>query len=396
MSLFVLEGWGLSFLLPFHRRAHQQELHSGRSFPLDGLRGVLAVTVFFTHVTSYYAYEKTSIWDYPPSNFYSQAAIFPVTMFFFITAYLFWSKLIANPLAFRWNFLLGRFGRLMPAYFFACCLLFLLAAYASHFHRQVSLGKLGTQIVVWSAFWGNSDINGVNDSKLWFVVSWTLRYEWLFYFSLPFVGWFARRKKRAFLLLGIAAALGPMIERFSPATRLGAPLRLLGLYSHFLAFTFSIGILVALLPKGSLSAWAKGKQATVFSLICLGYVLFFVPPKYGLLESLFLAFPFACICMGNSWFGLLSSRPFLFLGRISYSFYLLHQIFLSAVLFILKRSGFILVGLNPIHYWLIAMGCGMFTILICAFSYQLLEAPFLHVGKAPRALEGQPQTHAAH
>jgi peptidoglycan/LPS O-acetylase OafA/YrhL len=376
----MLEAWLLSLILPFHRRAHTQEVHSQRLFPLDGLRGVLAFSVFFTHAASYYFYEQTDVWKYPPSNFYSQAAIFPVSMFFFITAYLFWSKLARNPSQLKCKFLLGRVGRLAPAYITACCLLFLLAGYVGGFHRHVALSNLVVQVISWLFFWGGVNVNGVHDSSLWLGAAWTLRYEWLFYLSLPLLSWFARRKLNTLLLLSIAAATGPLVEKFGSASRLGAPLRFLATYAHFLAFTFSVGILVSLLPQKRLSVWARSLPATMASLIAVGAVLFLVPPQYGLLESACLAVPFACVCMGNSCFGILSSRPLLFLGRISYSFYLLHVLVLSSVLLILKKHD-ILNGIAPIRYWAIAAACGVVTIFVCAFSYQFLEAPFLHVGK---------------
>lgn len=394
MALFVAEGWILSKLLPFHQRAEKEELLSRRLVPLDGLRGVLALSVFFTHAASYYFFEQTAIWDYPPSNFYSQMAVFPVSMFFFITAYLFWSKLVRRPSFPIWRFWLGRFGRLAPVYIAACAAVFFVAAVLSGFQRQVPAGRLIAQILSWLAFWGTKEINSVKNSNMWLGASWSLRYEWLFYLSLPFLGWFARRKRTTLLIVAISMALVPALARIGSGGHLGGAIRLLETYASFFAYTFSVGILIAILPKNRLSELANGIPATLLSLLAIGLTLFLVPPTYGLLESLCLALPFACICMGNTWFGLLASRPLRFLGRISYSFYLLHVLGLSLVLMFVQKRG-MLTAIRPMSYWAIVAGSGMVTIFVCAFTYQFLEAPFLHVGQRQARERSLPDGHDA-
>jgi peptidoglycan/LPS O-acetylase OafA/YrhL len=383
MCAFILEGWALSVVLPFHRRANKRELESNRLMPLDGLRGILALSVFFTHAASYYYFELTRVWDFPPSNFYRQMAVFPVSMFFFITGYLFWSKLMRRQAFAMRRFWLGRLGRLGPAYIAACSCLFLLTAYVSGFQRHTSVGKLGLQLASWLAFWAGHEINGVKDSKMWLGVAWTLHFEWMFYFSIPFLGWFARRRRRTLLLLGVAMGIGPVLAKLSGSGFFAGHLRPLTDYTHFFAYAFSVGILVAICPQNRLTRLAQGKTATLLSFAAILITLFVVPPTYGPLESAFLAMPFACVCLGNSWFGLLSSRALRFLGRISYSFYLLHFLGLTIVLMVLRKQG-LLAAISPLSYWAIAAGCGMATIVVCAFSYQYLEDPFLHLGVAKR------------
>jgi peptidoglycan/LPS O-acetylase OafA/YrhL len=383
MAIFILEGWFLSLVLPFHRNANEEELRAHRLVPLDGLRGVLALSVFFTHAASYYFFERTGLWESPPSNFYTQMSIFPVSMFFFITGYLFWSKLMRKPTFPARNFWMGRLGRLAPVYIAACICVFGLAAYVSGFHRQVPNAKLGLQLASWLAFWGGEDINGVPNSKLWLGVAWTLRFEWLFYLSLPFLGWFARRRMRTVLLVALSIGVAPIVSRLGLGGLVGGVFRLFASYCRFFAYTFSVGLLVAMLPPDRFSRMAQGKFATLLSFIAIGIALFLLPPKHGPLESAALAIPFGCICLGNTWCGLLSSRALRFLGRISYSFYLLHFLGLTIVLMTLKKYG-LLDGMTPVRYWAIACGCGIATITVCAFSYQWLEYPFLHVGQNKR------------
>jgi peptidoglycan/LPS O-acetylase OafA/YrhL len=380
MCAFFLEGWALSITLPFHRRANENELRSNRMTPLDGLRGILALSVFCTHAAYYYCFELTGRWDARPSNFYSQMGVFPVSMFFFTTGYLFWAKLIRRPYFAKRSFWLGRLCRLGPAYVAACFCMFLLTAYVSEFHRQTSAGKLGLELASWLAFWSGHDINGVKDSHIWLSVAWTLRYEWMFYLSIPFLGWFALRRRRTFLLLALAVGIPRVLPTLSGFGVFSELWNGLTTYVRFFAHVFDVGILVAMCPQSRLARLAQATTATILSFIAIIITLFVVQPTYGPLESAFLALPFACVCFGNSWCGLLSSRALRFLGRISYSFYLLHLLGLSIVLMVLKKRG-MLAEISPFSYWAIAAGCGMGTIVVCAFSYQYLEYPFLNLVK---------------
>lgn len=378
LALFVLEGWVLSHILRFHAAAHVAELKSNRQAPLDGLRGLLALGVFFTHVMSYYFFRGSRVWDFPPCNWGAQLAIAPVSMFFFITGYLFWSKLRTTPRIPKARFWVGRVARLLPVYLFSCSAAFLLAACLSGFVLRVPPGTLAVEMLSWIANVQMVDLNSVANSHLWLVQAWTLRFEWMFYFTLPFLGWFARRLRNTLLVLciaGVLAAIGQMVLGTA-----GGPdfLRFVNTFLHFFLHSFSLGILLASLPLERFSRLAKGPAATVASLLLVGCVLFLVPPRYGFLETSVLAVPFACICMGNTWWGFLSSRAMRFLGRISYSFYLLHLLSFNLIVMLAIKCGFRADG-HPLQYWLVSFGAGMVIIGICAFSYQWLEHPFLHV-----------------
>ncbi len=381
LALFVFEGWLLSRILPFHAKAHAEELEAGRQVPLDGLRGLLALSVFFTHVISYYNYQNSSVWGFPASNWGAQLAIAPVSMFFYITGYLFWSKLRKGAGISKGRFWLGRVGRLMPAYIFACLIAFLLAACLSRFVLRVPATALAMQMMSWVANVQMVDINGVADSHLWLVQAWTLRFEWMFYLSLPFLAWFARRVRYTLLLLSLAGVLAGVGQIALRAGGGSDFIHFVLTFLHYFIHTFSLGILVASLPLARFSTIAQGTIATVASVVLLGCVLALVPARYGLLETCGLAIPFTCICLGNTWWGFLSSRSMRFLGRISYSFYLLHLVSFTILLTLARKFG-LLVHIQPFTYWMLSFGACSVIIVICAFSYQWLEHPFLHIGQS--------------
>jgi len=66
----------------------------GRISTLDGLRGFLALGVFFHHAAVYHEYLSDGRWQVPPSRFYTLVGQSSVAMFFMITGFLFWSRII--------------------------------------------------------------------------------------------------------------------------------------------------------------------------------------------------------------------------------------------------------------------------------------------------------------
>jgi peptidoglycan/LPS O-acetylase OafA/YrhL len=386
MSGFILEGWLLSRILPFHRMQQQKELERQRVVSLDGARGILALSVFFLHVVEFYKFKSTGLWVPTNSNFYDQMGVFPVTMFFFITGYVFWLKLIAQPRIQVRPFLVGRLGRLGGVYGFACLVCFALAAIVSGFQARVSLPRLIAQASGWLLFFGSGhDINKVYLSRLWLGPGWTLKFEWLFYLSIPLLGWFARRSQRLLIIVGLAAAFSFVVDHIHLVGPIHLLWEMLGSYAQFLAYTFSVGMLVACWrPTAKIQVWARSGVASCISILLLLVTLTWARPAYGWQESMLLAFPFASIAFGNTFFGLLTSQSVRFLGRISYSFYLLHMVLLTIEIMILNRyTQFAQVG--PGTYWLFAAASGAIAILVSAISYQYLEYPLLHVGRSVRS-----------
>jgi peptidoglycan/LPS O-acetylase OafA/YrhL len=65
------------------------------------------------------------------------------------------------------------------------------------------------------------------------------------------------------------------------------------------------------------------------------------------------------------------------LGRISYSFYLIHMIALYAMLWLLRES-----NLPPINLMLLTLaGTLAITMVAAHFSYKWIEGPFIELGR---------------
>lgn len=93
---FVLVSVLLFMKLPVFSAADTKwHTNASRTMTIDGLRGYLAVGVFIHHAVIYYRYLTERIWDNPASSLYTQLGSINVSLFFMITGYLFWGKIIS-------------------------------------------------------------------------------------------------------------------------------------------------------------------------------------------------------------------------------------------------------------------------------------------------------------
>jgi len=90
-----------------------------RHSAIDGLRGLLALSVFVFHLVLTRRFIETGIWDVPGSRFYALLGPIGVSLFFMITAFLFWGKMLRAKGRPRWHELyVGRLFRIGPMYLF--------------------------------------------------------------------------------------------------------------------------------------------------------------------------------------------------------------------------------------------------------------------------------------
>lgn len=351
---------------------------------IDGLRGVLALSVFVHHASCARNFFLHGRWE-PMDAVFSQMGTYAVTLFFFITGFLFWTKLQRDPRPGLARHLRSRIRRLGPAYWASVAVIVLLVAAVSHGRLQESPVALAKHLGSWVLFTlpGLININDVRDTWMFDAgVAWTLRLEWMFYLLIPFCGWFAGRAWRAGIFLAVLAGLHWLATRAVSVDAIPWVLRDLALQSAlYLLLFFSGGIVAA-----AVRPWLRERfsridfRRPVFSaagVAAVAATIIFVEQPYGSpRETLALFLPFLLIALGNDWFGFLTSRPALFLGKISYSVYLLHGI----VLYLASR------GLNKIFpvaeipaaaYWVFIAALGVVVIAVAALWHRLFEAPFM-------------------
>ena len=360
-TCLLLLAAGVVRFSPFYadlvRHAHVRYL------PLDGLRGFLALGVFFHHAVVFYFFYVTGKWQVPPSVFYTLLGQIAVSLFFMITGFLFWSKAIqtrgkVNPI----KLLQSRLRRLVPMYVVSVLLVFGVAFIASGLMLRSSYPDLANQMLRWMSF-GFMDLPDVNGlKKSWIInsVYWTLRYEWLFYLLLPFIAWAYRDV--AFVVLALVA--GALV---------------LTLHGHIVLLSFVFGAVTAWLSSKNiiwLMRLAQSRLAAVGVFAILALLFWRLDTAYTLRAGAMLFVVFFILAAGNSLFGLLVSAPARLLGATSYSLYLLHSPILFLVLYFVNRWTPI-ASLDALSYWSVVGLAGCLLVLAAALTFRWVEYPFM-------------------
>ena len=358
---------------------------NSKTVSLDGLRGVLASSVLFHHAYVTYVYFQTGVWTEPASNFYAQLGSTAVIVFFFISGYLFWRKMLKDPASTDpLKLLPNRIRRIMPAYLAAVLAFFLFAAWLTHFHRLVSIPSLIIEVVSWILGGfpvpGGPFFNGVDPLIPSSGMFWTLQQEWIFYLILPLLIWF-RPKSRILLLAVLFYAAGKLFFYVPAHTMLAVHLH--GLLQRFPAmflYGFMGGIIAAYdIPSIRINSILRSPWMTPVALLLVAADLFLVAPPLPTQESIprsALLLPvFVMIVAGNDFCGLLSNRPLRCLGTVSYSFYIFHGMILHFLALMVDRYQPIRL-MTPLHYWLWILPISLAIVLWSTLSYQFIERSF--------------------
>jgi peptidoglycan/LPS O-acetylase OafA/YrhL len=342
----------------------------GRFASIDGLRGYLAFFVFLHHSCIWYFYLQSGVWDLPPSNLYTNLGQSSVYLFFMITGFLFFSKLLeAQHKPMDWSRLyVSRVLRLAPLYLLAMVLLFGTVLYLSNWTLQQPLLVFLKGVGQWLSFGvlGRPDLNGVADTSLIGAgVVWSLPYEWVFYLALPLLA-LGIGKQPVWRYLLIALVMVVVMKLFH--------LRLV------LLLPFLSGLLAALLVRvEGFKSFSASKWASLLIVVCLVLTVLFNSgrSKNLTLPLSLLTFAFCLIACGNSLFGVLTSKVSRTLGEMAYSIYLLHGFVLFFTMkFVLGTEA--AKALSPLVYWALILGLTPVLLLVTSVTFKLIEQPAMH------------------
>ncbi len=340
-----------------------------RATGLDGIRGFLALSVMIDHAIVNYHWLKTGDWIVPPAKFYDQLGTLAVAIFFMITGFLFWGKAVAarGRIAFV-PLYINRLFRIAPVYLLAVLVMVLVVFARTDFVLNQPVSELLPALGRWSALGlgGAPDFNGYSGG--WIIlagVTWTLEWEWYFYFSLLLTAAFARIGPAWFPACALACFIGCAhffsVEQF------------------YFGALFASGMVVA----GLRHSYAPGKRAdaalSALALLLLGVVLAGWSSPWGTPQVLMAGVFFYLICSGTTLFGLLRTRAAQRLGHISFSIYMLQGLVLTAA-FADGRVRDLALGSVPI-YWLLVAASVLALTLISAVTYVLVEQPGIRLGK---------------
>ncbi|MFJ2687982.1 acyltransferase family protein [Pseudomonas sp. NPDC087342] len=351
---------------------HLQHSGESRYGSIDGLRGYLAFGVFVHHSIITWIFLRTGIIDFPPSNFYSQLGQGSVALFFMITGFLFWSRLLAQGRNHDWlAFAVSRLFRLYPLYLPLMVIVFVSVFYLQNWELKDSGVRLAGQILAWLTF-DRPDVNQYHQTGMLISnVTWTLGYEVFFYLALPLAGMvFIYRGnwlQVVLCLIGIYALYQVVGWEHS-------------LKKHFLA-SFLGGIGAAYwVRRPQLVAWSQTRLAGIIALIALAIAFTAYSRAFSLMPLLLLSVFFVIVASGHTLFGALKPRSIRWLGEISYSTYLLHGFLIWVMV---QRLPHILpIDTRETWVFLPMMAlCACLLIIISSLTFLYIEKPGINAGK---------------
>ena len=341
-----------------------------RSSAIHGLRGLLAFGVFGHHAVVTNQYLRTGSWNYPPSAFYTLLGEVSVAFFFAITGFLFWRKLLDARGTVDWiQLYIGRFFRIAPLYLVAVGGVLLVVMARTDFELREPPHLLFGDVARWLTLGilGQPDVNGYEKTGLLMAgVTWTLRYEWLYYFSLPMLAPLAATPWHLQAVLG-GLALTFAAYALDPSAH--------ALYASL----FLCGMIAASLRHAGIQMCLEGRLGLAIAIFSLGILFAGFHTAKGIVQVVLIGIVFHVLSSGNTVLGILGIKPVRRLGEMSYSVYLLHGLVLSGVFAIVPIKAFALQSNG--RYWLTIALCGFLVILVACLGCLLVERPGMQLGR---------------
>lgn len=337
---------------------------------VDGLRGYLALSVMLSHAYVARAWLITGAWTLPADPFLSQLGSVAVSLFFMITGYLFWGKLVSSDGRVDWAKLyVGRIFRIAPVYLIAATGLVLVVFWRTGFTLHVPVGSVINDVLHWYGlgFLIGHDFNGY--ANVWIILAgvvWTLKYEWRFYFALLPLSLVAKRKIHLPAALTVLAGAIVGVHAGSSDS-----------WSYWVLF--AIGMVVASLRSVGLQLRIPNGLASLMVVATFATVFVRHPSLFSTEQALLLGIVFLLVCNGATVFGALTTDAAIRLGHASYGIYLLQGFVFSV--------GFDNPFVKPIvtegisQFWIITLVGMLILCCVAAFLYAIVERPMITLGR---------------
>jgi peptidoglycan/LPS O-acetylase OafA/YrhL len=288
-----------------------------------------------------------------------------------ITSFLFVTKLLdAREKAWSWSaFFISRFFRIVPMYYVSLVIILVFVQIAMKWSMTVSRNEFLLSVLNWGLF---TVYKAPLINQFWAVivnagVEWTLRFEWLFYFSLPCL---------ALFILKVKPGLGYILMSL-PVTFF-----LFFFYRGDLYFLYAFvsgAISPFLIKYTRLAEIANRAWAHIIIVICL-YVNTCFASEREIICMLMATLVFILIALGNSFFGILRNPVVRLLGDVCYSTYLLHGL----ILFAAFKFGIgieVSRGLSAFGFSVVIFRLTPVLVLVSFLGFKYVEKPFMHLAK---------------
>lgn len=344
VSIFIFNLNFFNFLDEYHKNNNKE---------IEGWRYILSFCVVFCHYVFSYYFVNDNMWIAPGYNFTCNLGAFGVSQFFMITAYLFWGRDFSDSKEYI-KMIVKRYFRIFPISFISSFLCIIISIVYIINNKGFSHINVNLPNILWwfdaGAVNYRPDFSEFARSR--FVnagVTWTLHWEWIFYFLLPLI-YFFRNMFSILIIICIYTFLS------------------------FENICQSIGLCFL---GGALTLYVPKYKFSKIWVILLIYLCFSVGEQAISLEAI----PFGCalfymIANHENIFGLLNIKSITRMGRISYSIYLIHGVLWFIMFEILKslKMSFFVFDLFTIITFIMILLCS-------AFLYHKVEKPFMVIGK---------------
>lgn len=101
---------------------------------------------------------------------------------------------------------------------------------------------------------------------------------------------------------------------------------------------------------------------------------------------------FLCIASGNTFYGLLDTRPLALLGTASFSIYMIHMVIVYMIIHAFNKFVFPINSAGDSGIWALALACALVAVLCSLLTYRYVEHPFIakrHDARAARRATAQ-------
>jgi peptidoglycan/LPS O-acetylase OafA/YrhL len=304
--------------------------NSKRITAFDGLRAYFVILTFLTHFIASFAsmakiniYGELSTLTLAGKIMYGlKTSNYGVSCFFILSGFLI-ARITFDNLKFSTrNFLVHRFFRLYPAFLVSAFISWSVGYFYTHY-MKINLVEAVMNLFFLNGFFMIGEIPSLN------FVTWSLFYEMIFYFSVPLILFLSKPRGNLVKLLFWAYVISVLI---SVCLKLGP---------NYLLF-FS-GIAMAQFSDENLSSIANKipEKVVIFLWIFITSCYSFTFLS-GIEWYLFILGPMLIIktVWGDGYLHSIFTNKFLCkLGRISYSFYLMHAVVIVAYFTTLNKLG---------------------------------------------------------
>ncbi|HAT5004545.1 acyltransferase family protein [Serratia marcescens] len=338
----------------------------------DILRGFAAISVIVVHLIASSQIDFGHVITLIGSKFTASVTLF-FTISAFSIAYAYNDGFI-NKTDFK-NFYIKRFFRLAPLFYLAMIVEGVIIYYA--FQHTPS----AFEVLMSGTFLFNL-VPKMQDGIVW--AGWSLSIEWVFYLLYPVIFIFSNNKKTIVVLWMLCVFISSSIAKVQ-----AEPIEIyMNILNHMVFFISGIFVYLYLKELQVLGANLGRYSGFVSGLIMssLMALLIYCFAQDGYPFNIYIVYPLIWVGMiASSIIGipaLINNRFTRFLGKASYSIYLMHGI----VLYLLKAVGtyrwvdtFAVSG--PMKFLISILITAVLTIAISYLSYRYIEEPGIKLGK---------------